>query len=622
MSGGFLVQAMLYLGAAVVCVPIAKRLGMGSVLGYITAGIAIGPFVLGFVGEEGTDIMHVAEFGVVVMLFLIGLELEPARFWKMRKMVFGVGLEQMAGTSVLLFAAGWVAGFPWQAALAVGMALAMSSTAIVLQSLKEKGELQSAVGQFSFSILLFQDISVIPILAVIPLLAAAPVATEGGHGILSSLPQWGKALAVLGAVGLIVGAGRILLVPLLRLIARTRLRELFIAAALLIVVSIASLMEQVGLSPALGTFLGGVVLANSEFKHELESDLDPFKGLLLGLFFIAVGASVNFALIISQPVTVAAITLGVIFVKALVLFGIGRLNKLDAGSSVTLAISLSQVGEFAFVLLSLLGQVWIINAEWTDTFMAVTALSMTVTPLLLLLNEHVLGPRFTRAAPEQRPHDAVEEKNKVILAGFSHFGSTVGRFLRANGVEATILDSDASRVDLLRSMGFRVYYGDASRIDLLESAGAADASILVLAIDAPDSTPEIVKSVRKHFPHLHLMVRARNRFDAYELLDLGVTDIYRESIDTSIRLGVDVLAKLGHRRFSAHRAGQQFFRYDEAALRELAAHRKDMKLYVSRVREQIALQEQLLAEDRGRDATTSDHAWDSSHVRETVTGQS
>lgn len=619
MSGGFLLQAVVYLSAAVVCVPIAKRLGMGSVLGYIGAGILIGPFVLGFIGEEGADIMHVAEFGVVVMLFLIGLELEPARFWSMRRMVFGVGVSQMVGTSVILFLAGVVLGFTWQMSLACGLALAMSSTAIVLQSLKEQGELRTPLGEFSFSILLFQDISVIPILATIPLLAVTPVIAPGsGHGFLSDLPGWGKALAVLGAVGLIILAGRVVVVPLLRLVARTRLRELFIASALLIVVAIAFLMEQVGLSPALGTFLAGVVLANSEFKHELESDLEPFKGLLLGLFFIAVGASINFTLLLDSPSEIFAVTSGVIALKGIVIFVLGRANRLPADTSLSFAIGLSQIGEFAFVLFALMGQVGIVSPEWTDTLMAVTALSMTTTPLLIMLNERFLRPRFGLQPPSQREPDIVEQRNKVILAGFAHFGSTVGRFLRANGVNATILDSDASRVDLLRKMGFKVYFGDVTRMDLLESAGAAEAEILVIAIDSPETNLELVRLLRKHFPNLHLMVRARNRYDAYELLDLGVRDIYRESLDTSVRMGVDVLTKLGYRRYTATRAGQKFLRYDEEALKELAVHRRDAKQYVSRVREQIALQEQLLNEDLEHDPSANDHAWDSSHVRETL----
>ena len=478
--------------------------------------------------------------------------------------------------------------------------------------------MRTPVGQFSFSVLLFQDISVIPILAMIPLLALGPITGPGEHhGVLTSLPGWAKPLAVVGAVSLIILAGRYLVVPALRLVTKTRLRELFIASSILLVVAIAFLMEQVGLSPALGTFLAGVVLANSEFRHELETDLDPFKGLLLGLFFITVGASINFTLLIDQPDLLLALTAGIVCIKAIVLFILARLNMLGMNDSVGFAIGLSQIGEFAFVLFALIGQVQILDRGWIDTLMAVTALSMTVTPLLMLLNEKLIRSKISLPVGPSREADLIEESNKVILAGFSHFGSTIGRFLRANGVNATILDSDATRIDVLRKIGFKVYYGDVTRMDLLETAGAASAEILVMAIDAPETTIDLVPRIRKHFPNLHLMVRARNRFDAYELIDLGVTDIYRESVDTSVRLGVDVLRKLGYRGYSATRAGQKFLRYDEEALKELATHRGDTKKYVSKVLEQIALQEELLKEDLRHNPVASDHAWDSEEMKNT-----
>ena len=616
----FLVQAVVYLGAAVACVPLAKRLGMGSVLGYLTAGIVIGPFVLGFVGEEGEDIMHVAEFGVVMMLFLVGLELEPAKFWRMRRVVLGAGTAQVSLTAVALGLAASMLGLGWQGALAVGGALAMSSTAIALQSLKEKHLMGTAAGQRSFAVLLFQDIAVIPILALLPLLATAPAEPSAGHGSgLGDLPGWMQTLAVLGAVGAVVAAGRWVIVPLLRVVARTRLRELFTASALLIVVGIALLMQAVGLSAALGTFLAGVVLATSEFKHELESDLDPFKGLLLGLFFMGVGASIDFRLIAEAPARIALLTLGVMAVKMLVLIAVGRGSGLAVDQNLIFAIGLSQVGEFAFVLLAFGGQLGVLDAGWVATLMAVTALSMTVTPLGMLLNERVLLPRVgTRTAPSRAP-DTPEETHAVILAGFSHFGSTVGRFLRANGVEATILDNDSDRVDLLRRMGFKVYYGDATRHDLLEAAGAADARILVSAVEDLDTARMLVTTARKHFPHLTVMTRARHRYDAYELMDLGVRHVYRQHQDTSVRLGVDVLRQLGHRAYSAYRAGQQFLRHDENAMATLAATRHNLADYITSVRQQIAQQEALLLADREIDPTSGDHAWDSEEMRARLT---
>jgi monovalent cation:H+ antiporter-2, CPA2 family len=606
--GGFLLYAVVYLAAAVVCVPIAKKLGMGSVLGYLLAGIIIGPFVLGFVGKEGEDIMHFAEFGVVMMLFLVGLELDPAKLWTLRKTIIGVGSMQVLATTVIFFAAGMALGFSWQASIAVSLSLAMSSTAIVLQSLKET----------AFAVLLFQDLSIIPILAILPLLAIASPAAEGSHSLLDGLPSWLKAIATLGAVALVILAGRYVIVPLLRLVAKTRLRELFSASSLLIVVAIAFLMEQVGLSPALGTFLAGVVLANSEFKHELESDLEPFKGLLLGLFFIAVGASINFNLIAEHPVQIISWVLTVVLVKFLVLYALGKLIRLKTPDNLMFSFSLSQVGEFAFVLFSYIGTMQILSREDVETMMAITALSMTVTPMLLLINEKWIQPIFMKNKKQEKEADVVDEHNKVIIAGFSHFGSTIGRLLRANGVHATILDHDPDRVDLLRKMGFKVFYGDVTRIDLLESAGVEEARIFISAIDDINTNMLLLDTLRKHFPHLKIMVRARNRYDAYELMELSPEKIYREHIDTSIRMGVDVLHLLGMRAYTATRAGQNFFKYDEAALVKLSTQRHNLSDYIASVREEIAHQEELLQTDLDFKPNENDHAWDSEGMRRSL----
>lgn len=614
---GFLPQALVYLAAAVICVPVARRLGMSSVIGYLLAGVAIGPFALGFVGEEGADIMHAAEFGVVMMLFLVGLELEPSSFWRMRRLIAGAGLTQLLVTAVVIGAA---ASFfvSWRAALALGLTLAMSSTAIALQSLKERNEMSTAAGRTSFAVLLFQDIAVIPILALLPLLAVTPLVAEGSHGadLLHDAPAWLRALGVLGAVALVVALGRFVFVPLLRLVARTHLRELFTASSLLIVVAIALLMQSVGLSPALGTFLAGVILATSEFKHELESDLDPFKGLLLGLFFIAVGASIDFGLIAAQPLRIAAITAGVVAVKFLVLIAVGRMQGLSLAPNLSFAIGLSQVGEFAFVLLAFLRQIAVADDAMTNLMMAITALSMATTPLLMLFDQRVIQPRFGTARKKERDADEIDEKHRVIIAGFSHFGSTVGRFLRANGVEATILDNDSDRVDLLRRLGFKVFYGDATRIDLLESEGAHDADVLISAVDGLDVQLAMIETVRKHFPNLRLMIRARHRFDAYELMETAPdASIYREHLDTSIRLGVDVLRHLGRRAHAAHRAGAKFRRWDEEAMETLARDRHDHRRYIESARAQIALQEELLKADIQHDPTAGDHAWDSEELR-------
>ncbi|MDN3689952.1 monovalent cation:proton antiporter-2 (CPA2) family protein [Cyclobacterium jeungdonense] len=618
MENGFLYQAMIYLSAAIVCVPIAKKLGMGSVLGYLLAGMIIGPFVLGFIGEEGEDILHFAEFGVVMMLFLIGLELEPAKLWSMRSMIGKVGLSQVVLTTLLLLLVLKVLGLPWKQALAISCSLALSSTAIVLQSLGEKNLLNSAAGKNSFAVLLMQDIAVIPILALLPLLAmdSEMVPEAALHSPISQFSALVQTSFVFGAVIFIVVSGRYLLVPLLRLVAKTRLRELFVGSALLIIVGIAFLMEMVGLSPALGAFLGGVVLANSEFKHELESDLEPFKGLLLGLFFIAVGASINFGLIGENFLVLVAATLSLLLLKSTLLFGIGKYNKLGTDQNLIFSLGLSQVGEFAFVTFSFASQLSILDASTTEFLMAITALSMACTPILLLINEKWILPRVGTRERESREQDSIHENNKVILAGFSHYGSTVGRFLRANGVQATILDFDSDRVDLLRKMGFEVYYGDATRVDLLEMAGAKNAIIFISAIEDPDTNIRLIGLLRKHFPHLELMMRAQNRADAFEMMEMDVQHIYRQHLESAVRMGRDVLIKLGFRAFTVQRLAQNFINYDEEALKELIKVKDDKKAYISTIRRTISMQEELLSSELHRRFSLNDHAWDASVIKE------
>lgn len=617
MESTFLLQVTVFMIAAIICVPLAKKLGMGSVIGYLAAGILIGPFILGFIGTEGDDIMHIAEFGVVMMLFLIGLDLEPARLWKLRKTIFGTGLTQVLATMVIVATISFALGIPWQGSLAIGMSFALSSTAIVLQSFKETGRLDTEGGRNSFSILLFQDIAVVPILALLPLLAFSPIGYSEGEetSMFEWLPAWLQGLAILLSLVSIFFIGRIVVPRLLKLVSKTHLRELFTAAALLIVVGVALLTSLVGLSPALGTFLAGVILANSPFRHELESDLEPFKGLLLGLFFMAVGASINFNLISENPITILGITGGIIIVKAGILFILGRIMKMSTDQNLLMTLSLSQVGEFAFVTLAFTGQLRIVSQEISGILMAVVALSMAVTPLLLLINDKLILPRFNKTERDTRQVDEIEEKNSVIIAGFSHFGSTLGRFLRANGINATILDFDSDRVELLRRMGFKVYYGDATRRDLLESAGAADARILISAIDSPDVNIKLVEIAQKHFPHLELMIRAKNRYDAYDLMHYKISNIYRENLDTSVRMGVDVLKKLGKRAYSVYRSGQQFMKYDEESMKELYKLKHDEKLYISATRQQIEMQEDLLKNDLKQKPNLDDHAWDSDELK-------
>lgn len=618
---GFLFNSIIYILAAIVCVPIAKKLGMGSVLGYLIAGILIGPYVFGFIqdGKEGQDIMHTTEFGVVMMLFLIGLELEPKNLWKMKDLILRVGLTQVLITILLIFGLAMLVLEDWRINLTLSMAMALSSTAIVLQSLKEKNQLDSPSGKMSFGVLLMQDIAVIPILAVLPLLAvAAPISSGDSHGsLLEYQPGWVQTLSIFGAIGLVILLGRFGFGPLLNWVSKTKLRELFTASALLIVVGIAFLMGLVGLSPALGTFLAGVILANSPYKHALESDLDPFKGLLLGLFFMAVGATINFDLILANPGIIISVTLGVMLVKAIILFGIGKAKKLGFAENLSYAFGLAQVSEFSFVIYAFALQLGIFDGEVSDTLMAITALSMTFTPILgLVLDKTILAKAQNKPKGQEREADTIEEKNSVILVGFSHFGSTLGRFLRANGVEATVLDYNPDQVDLLRRMGFKVFYGDATRVDLLHSAGAEQAKILISAVNSEETNKKLLEVCHEHFPHLEIMLRAKNRMDAYEYMEMEAKNIYREHLDSSIRMGEDALKKLGFRAYTVHRLADQFKKYDEDALKVLVQYKNNREEYISKVKKQIELQETLLSGELAKKFSLNDHAWDSDPMKE------
>jgi CPA2 family monovalent cation:H+ antiporter-2 len=613
-QNSFFFQAMVYLAAAVVMVPIAKKLGLGSVLGYLLAGIIIGPALLGFIGKEGQDVLHFAEFGVVIMLFVIGLELEPELLWKMRRSIIGLGGLQVLVTAVLIAGLAMAFGLLWKEALAMGMILSLSSTAIVLQTLNEKGLMKTASGQSSFAVLLFQDIAVIPMLAIFPLLATfKPEMVIDEHNtktLVHGLPGWIQTLIVLGSVVVIILAGRFLIRPLFRIVAATRLREIFTATALLLVVGIAVLMTQVGLSPALGTFLAGVVLADSEYKHELESDIDPFKGLLLGLFFIAVGASIDFDLIMKEPLMVLGLVVLLMAIKGFVLFVLGKIFKLGLAQNVFFAVALSQVGEFAFVLFSFSLQEGVLAKETVDLMVAVVAISMAMTPLLLLINEKVIQSRIgTKESMDEREADTINEKNAVIIAGFGHFGNMVGRFLRAHNVGMTILDNDSDRVDRLRKLGFKVYYGDATRYDLLHAAGAANARIIIIAIEPADKRLELIETIKKHFPNLRMLVRSTNRFDAYDQMNAGMLHIYRETIDTSLRVGVDAMKFLGFRAYTAQRAARMFFKLDEANLRKLSSIR-DGEEYIIAARETMEELELTIKADMQQMEQLKDTGWE------------
>ena len=458
----FFFQALIYLAAAVVSVPVAKRLGLGSVLGYLIAGMAIGPFGLGLVGDEGEDVLHFAEFGVVMMLFLIGLELQPSLLWRMRSSILGLGGLQVGVTAAVIGTIAAALGLDWRSALAIGLIFSLSSTAIVLQTLQEKGLMKTGGGRSAFSVLLFQDIAVIPVLAILPLLAhggADHGSAAAGHATtwVEGLPGWAAALVVAGAVAVIVLGGRLLVRPAFRFIARARVPEIFTAAALLLVIAIALLMTRVGLSPALGTFLAGVVLATSEYRHELEGDIEHFKGLLLGLFFIAVGASIDFGLIASQPVLIGALVAGLMVVKLVVLATLGRFFGLGHDQNFLFSFALAQAGEFAFVLLSFATQQDVLSIEVTAPLVAVVASTMALTPLLMLVNERLIQPRFGTKETDDREPDAIDETNPVIIAGYGRMGTIIGRLLRVSGIRATVLEVDSDHVDILRNLGHKVF---------------------------------------------------------------------------------------------------------------------------------------------------------------------
>ena len=619
METDFLFQAVIYLSAAVVFVPIAKKLGMSSILGYLLAGIIIGPFVLGLIGQEGHDIMRFAEFGIVMMLFLIGLEMEPGKFWKIRKVFFGMGSLQLFGTILIVFM-GCVLfmDWNWKTTLAISSTLALSSSAIVLQSLSEKGLRNTALGQSSFAVLLFQDIAVIPILVFLPILATSiPNAAHDVHqSLISNFPGWIQAGIIVGIISLIYLGGRFLFVLLFKIIAKTRLQELFTASALLLVVSISCLMHLIGISPALGTFLSGVVLANSEFRHELEGDIAPFKGLLLGLFFIGVGASINFQLVMDNPLFILVFGAVLTFIKFTVSFLISRFYKKKTEENTLFALGLSQSGEFGFVIMSFCIQLNIVPTILANQIMAIIAMSMVSTPFLQFINERFMLQNSKINKKESEEESAIiNEHNPVIIAGFGHFGSTVGRLLRANKIKSTILDNDCDQIDFLRKMGFKAHYGDATRLELLEAAGCANAKLFIAAIDNPKTNLSIIETLRVHFPNLKILTRARNRIDAYELIDYKIAHIYRETLYSAVNMGIDVLVELGYRKYTATRQATQFIKNDEITTRKLAKKRYNKMAYLTTINAEIKWMEQLLKNDLESQKAANNHSWDSEHLK-------
>ncbi|WP_328189772.1 monovalent cation:proton antiporter-2 (CPA2) family protein [Marinobacter sp. OP 3.4] len=573
----YFIQAFIYLIAAVIAVPLAARFGLGSVLGYLVAGVIIGP-VTGLVGQETTTIQHFAEFGVVMMLFLVGMELDPKALWAERGKLLGLGGLQVGLTAATGMGIGLWAGLVWQTALTVGFIFALSSTAIVLQTLNEKGLAKSEGGRSAFSVLLFQDIAVIPILALVPLLALPELmgsgsAGDAGHGsglsLVDHLPGWAHALVVIGAIAAVIIGGYYLSRPLFRYVIQAGLREVFTATALMLVIGIAALMSLVNLSPALGAFLAGLVLANSEFRHELEANIEPFKGLLLGLFFITVGAGIDFAVLADEWGLVLLLGAAVIAVKALVLLVLALVFGIRGSNGWLFTLGLAQAGEFGFVLLTYSVQNSVVPPDLAKILSLVVALSMFLTPLLFILYDRVVLPRYQRNTNEDRDADIIDEEAPVIVAGVGRFGQIVCRLLRANNIPAVVLDHEIEQIENVRRIGIRSYFGDASRSDLLETAGIAQARLLVIAIDDPDRAIRMVEHVKQFYPGVWVLARAFDRGHGYRLRQAGADDVISETYHSALEMGGHAMTALGVHPLRSRQMTWAFQQNEEAHQDEL-----------------------------------------------------
>jgi glutathione-regulated potassium-efflux system ancillary protein KefC len=589
----WLSYAFLYLAAAVLTVPVARALGLGAIIGYLAAGIAIGPWGFGWVSNV-QDILHFAEFGVVLMLFLVGLELQPTRLWSLRRPIFGLGSAQVLGCALLLCAAALLAGFSWRVALVGSLGLALSSTAIALQSLGERNQLRTSSGESAFSILLFQDIAAIPMLALVALLGTASVQ---GHHTPTSVAL--EVFKIVGVIAAIVLGGRLLLRPLLRWIARSRTPEIFTAAALLLVVGIAYLMVLVGLSMALGAFLAGVLLAESEFRRELETDIEPFKGLLLGLFFIAVGMSIDFGAMLRAPLMVALLLIGFVAIKSVVIYALARAVTIPYQERPVFTLLLAQGGEFAFVVFQAAAGAGALPGEMASLLIGAVALSMLCTPLLLLLLDRLVLPRYAttlRTPPEGEISEP--QTAPVLIAGFGRYGQIVARVLLAQGIPATVLDHSVDILEVARTFGYRVFYGDATRLDLLRMAGAAQARVLVLAVDAPGPSLKIAALAREHFPHLKIVARARDLTHWNDLRDLGVTQVQRELFESSLLSARSVLEHMGLQESETDALLARFRQHNIALADRMYPHHKDQARMIAVAREGRSQLAEQLAKER------------------------
>ena len=600
----WLTNSFIYLAAAVVAVPLAKKFGLGSIIGYLAAGIAIGPWGMGLVTNV-QDILHFAEFGVVLMLFLVGLELEPRRLWNLRRPIFGWGSAQVLGCAALLTGAAMLFGVGWQTALVAGLGLALSSTAIALQSMGERNLLPTSSGQAGFSILLFQDVAAIPILALLPLLGA--VASE--NEAIAQTNRTLEAIKIIAVIGGIILGGRLLLRPLLRWIANSGTPEIFTAASLLLVVGIAALMQLVGLSMALGAFLAGVLLAESEYRRELETDIEPFKGLLLGLFFIAVGMSIDFGVLWKSPGLMTAILLGFLGLKLAVIYGLAWRMKLPYQERPVFTVLLAQGGEFAFVVFQAAAGAQVFSAETASLLIGAVALSMLISPLLLVAVDKLLLPRWANCSTPQLEEISEPQEASIIIAGFGRYGQIIGRMLLAQGIPATVLEHDADMVETVRAFGYRVFYGDATRLDLLRTAGAASAKILVLAVDSMEQSLKIVDLAKEHFPNLEIVARARDVTHWNALRDRGVMRVEREVFESSLRSARTVLELLGQPPHEARQTAMRFRQHNLELFEQMYPHRKDRTRVIA-VATQGRLQlEEQMAQERAQAAQPRPQDW-------------
>ena len=602
----WLSNSFIYLSAAVLAVPLSKALGLGSIIGYLAAGMAIGPWGLRLVTNV-EDILHFAEFGVVLMLFLVGLELEPRRLWALRRPIFGWGSAQVLGCAAALFGLACLAGVDWHVALVAALGLALSSTAIALQVMGERNLLPTSSGQAGFSMLLFQDVAAIPILALLPLLGGVDAATA--HATTAA-ERGMEALKIRGVIAGIIVGGRLLLRPVFRWIANSKTSEIFTAAALLLVIGIAGLMQLVGLSMALGAFLAGVLLAESEYRRELETDLEPFKGLLLGLFFSAVGMSIDFDVLLRSPGTMALILLGFLACKAVVIWGLATVMKLPLQERPVFTLLLAQGGEFAFVVFQAAAGAKVFSAETASLLIGAVALSMLLGPLLLVGLDRYVLPRFTQQHKHRMEELSEPQEAPIILCGFGRYGQIIGRMINLQGITATVLDHDADTIESVRAFGFRVHYGDATRLDLLRTAGAAHAKVIVVAVDDVDQSLKIVDLVQAHFPHLTIVARARNVNHLYQLRDRGVPHIERELFDASMRSARSILESLGWPAHEARRSAMRFRQDNLDLMEQMYPHYKDRARMISvskQGREQLVEQ---MARERAAQAERRPQSWE------------